>query len=169
MVNTMSAQRVKHSIGKNYTNEANIKVVAEEKFVLNNESKYFAIDVIPMGAVRMTQSDKWKTNPNHTDPKKRQRKPVQEYFKFKDSVVTQSNAIGYIIKDAIDVVFFIPMPHTWSEKKKKQYVGMPHKQKPDTDNILKGFCDALTKDDSTIWSMSAKKYWAYKGSILIYC
>jgi len=165
----MSAQRVKHSIGKNYVNGGDVVAPAEERFVLDNNRKYFAIDVIPMGAVRMTQSDRWKTNPNHIDPRKRQRKVVQEYFKFKDSVVKHSNAIGYIIKNTVEVVFFIPMPETWSAKKKKEHVGMPHKQKPDTDNILKGFCDALTKDDSSIWSMNAKKYWAYKGSILIYC
>jgi len=53
----------------------------------------FVIDPIP--APRMSQSDKWKTDPNHPDPKKRQRKPVENYFRFKNRLVSLCKVSGY--------------------------------------------------------------------------
>lgn len=59
----------------------------------------------------------------------------------------------------------MPMPNSWSEKKKAQFDGKPHQQKPDWDNLAKAFCDALCADDSYIYDVRAQKYWARTGSI----
>lgn len=116
----------------------------------------------------MSQSDRWKVNPNHTDPRKRQRKEVAEYFAFKDSLRAQSNIMGFELKTHLDCVFMIPMPDSWSGKKKDKMNGLPCKVKPDIDNIVKGICDALKANDSDIWSLKAEKRWAFKGSIIIF-
>ena len=44
---------------------------------------------------------------------------------------------------------------------------MPHKQKPDVDNMAKAVMDALLKDDSGVYHISVTKFWAYEGSIEI--
>ena len=54
------------------------------------------------------------------------------------------------------------------KKKKEQMNGLPHKQKPDTDNLVKSVKDSLLKDDSVVWWEKAEKRWAYKGSIIIF-
>jgi Holliday junction resolvase RusA-like endonuclease len=122
-----------------------------------------------MGAVRMTQSDKWKTNPNHPDPEKRQRDRVRRYFEFKNKVVQECNRTGYQMNGIVDVVFCIPMPDSWSNKKKAKMNGLPHKVRPDIDNILKGLMDTLKKEDGDIWRLkNVEKRYAYKGSIIIF-
>lgn len=67
----------------------------------------------------------------------------------------------------LHVVFRLPMPPSWSKKKAVEMAGKPHKQKPDVDNMLKGFFDALCEDDSYIYDIRASKFWDWKGSIEI--
>ena len=123
-----------------------------------------------MGAPRMTQSDKWKTNPMHKDPRKRQREVVTRYFKLKNDLVRICNELKFEMGNHLEVVFLIPMPDSWSEKKKLKMNRKPHKSKPDLDNLIKGLKDALKKDDSDVWIYKEpQKRWAYKGSIIIYC
>lgn len=57
------------------------------------------------------------------------------------------------------------MPKSWSKKKKAEYLGKPHQVKPDSDNYLKAFMDALCEDDSYIYDARVQKYWAEEGSI----
>lgn len=121
-----------------------------------------------MGAVRMTKSDQWKTNPNHPDPMKRQRKAVAQYFAFKNILTAQANLMKFELGKCLDAVYFIPMPDSWSEKKKERMNGMPHESRPDTDNITKAIKDTLRKEDGNIWWEKAEKRWAYKGSIIIF-
>jgi Holliday junction resolvase RusA-like endonuclease len=116
----------------------------------------------------MTQSDKWKTNPNHLDPNKRQRKEVTQYFAFKDALVLQANKMKFELKTTLDAVYFTPMPDSWSKKKKERMNGFPCKVKPDTDNITKGIKDALKKSDSEVWFEKAEHRYAYHGSIIIF-
>lgn len=137
-------------------------------YLLDTKRSHYLFDVIPMGAVRMTQSDRWKTNPNHLDPKKRQREVVRRYFKFKNDMFLQALAMKFELGDFLDAVYFIPMPQSWSEKKRKQMVGLPCKVKPDTDNITKAIKDALKVEDGDVWYEKAEKRWGFLGSILIY-
>jgi len=165
----MAAERIRTSIGKSYFNEGTVKELKEDKFVLDKSRRFYLLDVIPMGAVRMTVSDKWKTNPNHADPRKRQRKAVQSYFAFKNKLQWECSLLKFELGCEIEVVFFMPMPESWSGKKKEKMNGFPHKQRSDCDNLVKSLQDTLLKEDGNVWSVNAKKYWAYNGSILIYC
>lgn len=130
--------------------------------------KYYVFLVNPMGAVRMTQSDRWKTNPNHQDPKKRQRDSVRRYFKYKSDLQLQAKNMKYAMGDTLEAVFFLPMPKSWSAKKKLSMEGQPCKVKPDLDNITKGIKDALLLNDSNVWFEKVEKRWSYEGCILIY-
>jgi Holliday junction resolvase RusA-like endonuclease len=160
--------RVKNSFGQYHINDGKPLEIASEKYQIDYSRRFYLFDIIPRGAVRMTQSDRWKTNPNHTNPNKRQRKAVTEYFAFKNTLVLQANLMQFELGKCIDAVYLIPMPDSWSGKKKERMNGMPCEVKPDTDNITKGIKDALRKKDSDIWYEKAEKRWAYKGSIIMY-
>jgi len=161
-------ERKRSSFGTCHYNKGGKIEIKEDKFVLDHSREFYLFDIIPMGAVRMTISDKWKTNPNHVDPKKRQRKAVSQYFNFKNVLTLQAIQMGYKLEKWLDAVYFIPMPDSWSNKKKEKMNGMPHESKPDTDNITKAIKDALKKDDSDVWWEKAEKRWAFKGSIIIF-
>jgi Holliday junction resolvase RusA-like endonuclease len=45
--------------------------------------------------------------------------------------------------------------------------GRPHQSKPDIDNLLKGFMDALLDEDARIWKVRVSKIWGYEGEIEI--
>ena len=69
--------------------------------------------------------------------------------------------------DGASIVFGITMPKSWSQKKRDEYLGKPHRQVPDLDNFIKGLGDALYDDDSCIASICASKVWAARGYIAI--
>lgn len=118
----------------------------------------FTID--PIGKPRMTQRDKWLSPP---------RKPVANYIKFKNEINYQANKIGFKLPESsFHVIFYVPMPHSWSDKKKKQMSNTPHQQKPDLDNMIKAVKDSLCESDAEIWDYRITKYWGYFGKIIIY-
>ncbi len=117
----------------------------------------YIFDIVPMGKPRMVQSDKWRVNPNHRDPRKRQREVVARYWQYKDDLQKLCLMNKFKIKETIDMQVYLPMPPSWSEKKKLAMNGKPHQQKPDGDNILKGFLDALTTNDEIIWDKHIRK------------
>ena len=160
--------RIRNSFGKCHFNDGTCLDINAERYQLDHSRRFYLFDIIPMGAVRMTKSDKWKTNPNHIDPKKRQRKPVTQYFNYKNTLLWQGKSMGFEIGKCFDAVYFIPMPDSWSNKKKERMNGLPCEVKPDTDNITKGIKDTFSKNDSDIWFERAEKRWAYKGSIIIF-
>lgn len=113
-------------------------------------------DIIPTPAPRQTQRDRF--NPSEA---------VLRYRAFRDEV-------GLKIKvkpssDFFHVVFLLPMPASWSHKKKRNHVGQPHFVKPDKDNLEKAFIDALyrDRDDAHVWNTASTKLWAYDGAILV--
>ena len=100
----------------------------------------------------MTQRDKWAKRPC-----------VLRYRQFKD----ECKARGVTLPQPCRVVFHIPMPKSWKRLERAVMDGLPHIQKPDLDNLLKGLCDAVLVDDSRIWSVHAEKRWSYEAGIEI--
>jgi len=164
----MVVKRIKHSFGKCHHQKGKRLEVLATRYVLDQSREFYLFDIVPMGAIRMTNRDRIFTNPDHKDPKKRQRPVVTEYFYFKKNMIAQANLMGFVLPKVFEAVYFIPMPDGWSEKKKAKYNGMPHESTPDEDNITKAIKDSLRKNDSDIWWVKVQKRWAYKGSILIF-
>lgn len=111
-------------------------------------------DVTPMGKPRMTQRDKWQ-----------QRPVVLRYRALCDEIRAQ--ATGFTVADALALHFTLPMPKSWSKKKRLALVGQPHQSKPDVDNLVKAVLDALLPDDSRVHTVHATKTWGESGSITI--
>jgi Holliday junction resolvase RusA-like endonuclease len=117
----------------------------------NNSVRY---PITPMGAPRMTRADAWKKRP-----------VVIRYREFKDAVRDH----GVVFENGDGVVFNIPMPQSWSAKKKASMCGTGCRSKPDIDNLFKALLDALYEDDAHIFSVSRlEKLWAHDGSIEIF-
>lgn len=117
------------------------------------------IDIVPIGKPRMTRRDKWE-----------KRECVTRYWQYKDSLQWLLKEAGVRnFPDSIkSITFVLPMPKSWSKAMRLQMDGMPHQQKPDIDNILKGFLDAVKKEDKTFHSIGAmSKVWGVKGQIKI--
>jgi Holliday junction resolvase RusA-like endonuclease len=60
----------------------------------------------------------------------------------------------------LECIFMIPMPQSWSQKKRKALNGTPCHSKPDIDNLLKGVMDIIWDDDAGITSENSRKYWS---------
>jgi Holliday junction resolvase RusA-like endonuclease len=162
------AKRVQNSFGKCHHNTGTCLAIDEGQYVLDHTREFYLFDVIPVGAVRMTKRDRIFVNPNHVDPKKRQRPAVTKYFQFKNTLTAQAMEMGFGLGKWLEAVYLVPMPDSWSQKKKDKMNGLPCESKPDTDNITKAIKDALLKDDSAVWWEKAQKHWAYRGSIIIF-
>jgi len=109
---------------------------------------------------RMTRSDKWK-----------HREVVDRYWAFKDAIVLAANKQGFKLGNNVQIIFGIPMPKSWSNKKKMEFDCEPHQGRNDIDNLIKGVFDSLLPDnDSGIHTLKAEKKWTDKhdGYILIF-
>lgn len=112
------------------------------------------IPVTPLAKPRMTRSDKWK-----------QRKVVMDYRAYGDAL--RLLLPHYELPERVRVTFYLPMPASWSLKKRVAMNGKPHQQRPDIDNLVKGLLDHLAEEDSYIWHVDAQKIWAENGSIAL--
>lgn len=119
----------------------------------------------------------------HTDPVPKQRPRFgngRTYTpqKTKDAEAVISDSIRYHedcpktpTKAPLEAImtFYMPMPASWSDKKRYKMRGEPHTQRPDVDNLTKLVADSLNgilvEDDAQLWSIEAKKIWSDKGRI----
>lgn len=109
----------------------------------------FTIRGQPVGSPRQTQRDKWRKRPC-----------VVKYRdwcnKARDSVPKRALLMDY---QEAHFIAYLEFPKSYSNKKAMSLEGCPHKQKPDSDNLLKSLLDALFKEDSGIWKVSGEKRW----------
>lgn len=102
----------------------------------------------PVAKPRQTRSDKWK-----------QRPCVLRYREWADNA---RSVAGHISTSAqhLDIICYLPMPESWSKKKRSEMAGTPHRVKPDIDNLVKSCLDALLPSDQGVHEIKAKKRWA---------
>lgn len=108
----------------------------------------------PVGKPRMTRRDKWQ-----------QRPPVLRYRAYCDELRLKLGE-SYELPGQLNLVFYLPMPKSWSEKKKAEMALQPHTQTPDIDNLAKGFMDAFQAEDKHVYLLHAEKFWNYEGAVL---
>lgn len=109
--------------------------------------------ITPIPCPRMTQRDKWKKRP-----------VVMDYFAFRDEVKLRRVTIPIPCK----VTFYLPMPQSWTEKKRLLMDGEPHtSSKADVDNLLKALLDSTFHNDGHVWSIWPEKRWSSNPGINI--
>ena len=119
----------------------------------------YLFNIEPCPAPRMVNSDRW--NPS---------KAASRYFGFRNHLRSLANIQGL---DGLPctlntLIFHLPLPASWSKRKKDRMRNTPHQQTPDLDNLCKAFLDALCPRDSHIHCIeSMKKVWNDTGSIVL--
>lgn len=107
----------------------------------------FVVPTEPMGKPRMTRSDSWRKRP-----------VVLRYRAFCDTVREHAGQVPDNVF-SVAVISYIPMPASWSTRKRDTLRGTMMRQKPDCDNVLKGVMDALFEDDSSVAIATSVKVW----------
>lgn len=111
-------------------------------------------DITPVPKPRMTQRDAWAKRPC-----------VLRYYEFKDQLKALAAKERFTVPAAgCHVTFYLPRPKSWPKTKKTRFA---HQQKPDIDNLLKAFLDALCDDDSYVYDIRATKLWHTEGRIVV--
>ncbi|MBL5767998.1 RusA family crossover junction endodeoxyribonuclease [Heyndrickxia sporothermodurans] len=118
------------------------------------------IPIVPMGAVRTTQKQKF------VDER------AKRYFTYKQHIALlakQHIKMPSANPILADITFYMPIPNSWSQKKKERYNGAIHKSKPDIDNLIKGLFDSLNKiawkDDNQVYEVHSKKIYSFNPGI----
>lgn len=76
---------------------------------------------------------------------------LEKYNEWKASVLAEAHRLGFVLPEiGAGVIFYIPVPPSWSGKKKKLYHGQFHATRPDLSNLLKAFEDAMLPQDMKI-------------------
>jgi Holliday junction resolvase RusA-like endonuclease len=94
--------------------------------------------ITPVPKPRMTRRDK--------HPPYRPR--VARYYAFANRVALEK--IDFPEAGA-KIIFFLPMPKSWSKTMKARMNGEPHQKTPDKDNLEKALLDAIFGQDAHIW------------------
>ena len=116
-------------------------------------------NIVPVPAPRMSRRDRFDPRPC--------------VVRFRDyGIELRSHFTAAELPTNYLLVFYLPMPKSWSKKKKRSHLFQPHKKTPDKDNLEKGLLDSLfyheDKNDCCIWDGRVIKLWSEEGAIAIY-
>jgi Holliday junction resolvase RusA-like endonuclease len=85
---------------------------------------------------------------------------LERYNKYKLDLASEAKLKSFVMPPiGASITFVIPVPKSWSNKKKKLYHGRFHQSKPDIDNLQKAFLDSLMKEDKQIAHLEVQKRW----------
>lgn len=102
-------------------------------------------------------------NPGTPNNYYNRKKLVQKYWDYKRDVKRLAMLQLMVLPtNNIWVKFYLPMPESWSQKKKKKMCFELHESRPDADNLFKALTDGLMGEDKTIADFRASKFW-YDG------
>ena len=109
----------------------------------------YKLNITPCPKPRMTKADRWRKRPS-----------VLKFFEFRDAVRKWEEDMNEILEmESFEISFHVPMPKSWSKKKKADMDKRPHQQRPDLDNYLKAWKDSVYKEDAIVWRVKASKLW----------
>ncbi len=97
----------------------------------------------------------------------------QRQIKIASKLLIKSQFKGGLLTDplAVDLVFKMTIPNSFSHAKKNRLNGAHHTKKPDVDNMMKFYLDVMNgvvfKDDSQITQLSARKIYSCAPGISI--
>lgn len=119
-----------------------------------NVEKKIILNVTPATHVRTTQNDKWffripREKLREAGLKRLER--IEKYNNYKIELLAEAKRKNFDFPpQGACITFYIPVPKSWSKKKKKQYHGKIHQSTPDLSNLLKAAEDALLLEDKYI-------------------
>jgi len=85
---------------------------------------------------------------------------LERYNNYKLELSAEAKRKSFVMPPVgASITFVIPVPPSWSKKKKKLYHGRFHQSKPDIDNLQKAFLDSLMMEDKQIAHLEVQKRW----------
>lgn len=125
--------------------------------------KKYRFDITPVSAIRTVQGDRvfFKI------PRDKLRKPglqrlqrIERYNNYKVSLLALAKQLRFIPSEqGMHITFYMPVPASWRESKKRKMHMMLHQIRPDWDNLAKGFFDGLLSEDNKICDVRVTKKW----------
>ena len=125
--------------------------------------KKVILNITPQTHVRATQGDRifFKIPRERLRPAGLKRLlRLERYNQYKIDLLAESKIKNFVMPPVgASITFFIPVPPSWSNKKKKLHHGRFHQSTPDVDNLLKGYFDSLMVEDKQIAHLEVQKRW----------
>lgn len=125
--------------------------------------KRIIFNITPQTHVRATKGDKilFQIPQDQLRPDGLKRKlRLLQYNEYKRDLRSIANHLKFVMPPGgTHLNCFIPVSKSWRPNKKAAHHDQPHLNKPDADNLLKAFKDALLKQDSVIWDVRVTKRW----------
>lgn len=116
--------------------------------------KRIILEITPETWCRVTQRDKifFRIPFDQLYPSGKKRKlRIQRYNDYKVAVAAEAKRKQFELPTiGAGIIFFIPVPKSWSKKKKKLHHGQFHGSTPDLKNLLQAFEDSLMTQDKGI-------------------
>lgn len=92
------------------------------------------------------------------------KKRIQRYWDYKRALKALADEQNFVMpQEGSWWKFFIPMPKSWSKKKRNEKCFTLMQEKPDVDNFSKAAFDSLMGEDKAISDFRATKFY-YDGS-----
>jgi len=126
-------------------------------------SRKITFNITPVSAIRSVQGDRifFKIPREKLRPEGLKRlQRLERYNKYKQDLAALAAAKKFVPPEqGGHLIFYLPIPKSWKEYKKKQMDGQLHMQIPDWDNLAKGFFDGLLNQDKGIADLRVTKKW----------
>ena len=125
--------------------------------------KKVILNITPQTHVRATQGDsiffripREKLRPSGLSRLMR----LEKYNQYKLDLHAEAKRKSFNLPPVgASITFFIPVPPSWSKKKKALHHGRFHQSKPDIDNLQKAFLDSLMAEDKQVAHLEVQKRW----------
>jgi Holliday junction resolvase RusA-like endonuclease len=79
---------------------------------------------------------------------------------FSESLSAEAKRLNFTMQPVgMSITFYIPVPRSWSKKKKAAHHSQYHTSVPDLDNLTKAFKDSLLQEDKGIAHYEVSKRW----------
>lgn len=128
-----------------------------------NVPRKIILNITPQTNVRATQGDKVFfriPRENLRPPGLKRLKRLERYNQYKVDLRACALEKRFEIQpQGCSFRFYIPMPKTWSKKKRAIMHFKLHQQKPDIDNLMKAVFDSMLSEDKGIAHFEAVKFW----------
>jgi Holliday junction resolvase RusA-like endonuclease len=114
----------------------------------------FVLNVTPLTWVRVTSNDRifFRIPRDKLRPSGLKRLlRIEKYNDYKLNVAAEAKRVGFVLPPVgAGVMFYVPVPKSWSKKKKRLAHGTFHGSRPDLKNLLSAWEDSLMSEDKEI-------------------
>lgn len=141
------------------TPQTHVRTVKEERWMLSEQitDEYLLEVGKKKYDKRVAEEKKSPGSPRDYLNRKNQ---ILRYFNFKRSLKAEAEKQRFLFpEEGAWIKFYLPMPKSWSKKRRNEKCFTQHKSQPDTDNLIKAISDSLFSNDSRLSDYRATKFW----------